>query len=846
MHNRGCFLPRAAGKQPVGVLHWAWGPDLIRRMKISRLAALLLVIATLIAPGIRAQQSMFTATSIGPAAALNAGFSSMGIGSSSGNSGDAAPLLNGTSTPSPASRTSAGGLPQSAIPPAAAARLMQLRNSNTTTNVDARSNSSDPTLDVPVPVPFSVPTDNEFQKFVANVTGVRLPIFGLNLFDQGAPSFAPLDRTPVPADYLLGPGDELYVRVWGSVDLDVRAQIDRNGLINLPRVGSIPMAGVKAAQAEEVLRGQIGRVYRNFSLNVTPGQLRSMTVFVVGQARRPGSYTVSSLSTLVNAVFASGGPGPNGSLRRIQLRREGQLVTELDLYDFIIGGNASQDTPLRQGDTLVYLPRGPQVAVTGNSDTRAIFELRNPEEPILQVLAYGGLTRPTVSTPYASLERIDPHASGRPRKVERVNLDSPGAPLLQLRDGDIVTLFGASPAFANAVTLRGNVAQPLRHPFTPGMRVSDLIPDREALITPGYFQRKNRLVQFSSSGVLKGSADDQIDTKALEGEVRNIVDEPNWEFAVIERLNPDDLTMQVLPFNLGRAVLQRDPEQNLALQAGDVVTVFSLNDINNPISRRTRLVRVEGEVQAPGVYQVKAGESLRGLLGRIGGITTDAYVFGTEFNRASTRAAQQAALDEAVRRLESQLARAGADQVANLVITDAQSAAQLRAAQLQTARDQLDRLKSLRSTGRIALELQTNAAHLADLPDIPLEDGDRIYVPHRPAFVLAVGAVANSNGLLWRPGKRVRDYLNLAGVEPDADENGLFVVRADGSVDHASRRGWFDSMEDLVLMPGDTMVMPEKTNRETAMTAFTRGLKDWSQILYQFGLAAVALNTLRK
>jgi protein involved in polysaccharide export with SLBB domain len=808
-------------------------------MNTSRLAALLLVIAALFAPSSQAQQSIFNTTSIGTATASNAGLDSVSTstgtldGSLSGDAGH-----GGLQAPGVGS-----ALPRT-VPAAAAARLKLLRSSSGGGGKPAVVN---PVPDQSAPLPAAALPDNEFQKFVTNATGTRLPIFGLNLFDQGASGFAPLDRTPVPADYLLGPGDELYVRVWGSVDLDVRTQIDRNGLINLPRVGSIPMAGVKAAQAEDVLRGQIGRVWRNFSLNVTPGQLRSMTIFVVGQARRPGSYTVSSLSTLVNAVFASGGPGPNGSLRRIQLRREGQLLTELDLYDFIIAGNAGQDTPLRQGDTLVYLPRGPQVAITGSSDTRAIFELRNPQEPMLQVLAYGGLTRPAISTPQASLERIDPHAAGRPRQVERVNLDSPAGALPQLRDGDIVTLFGASPAFANAVTLRGNVAQPLRHPFAAGMRISDLIPDREALITPGYFQRKNRLVQFTSSGMLKGGADDQVDTHAVEGEVRNIVDEPNWEFAVIERLNSDDLTMQVLPFNLGRAVLQRDPEHNLLLQAGDVITIFSLNDINNPVSRRTRLVRVEGEVQAPGVYQVKAGESLQGLLRRIGGITADAYVFGTEFNRASTRVAQQAALDEAVRRLESQLTRAGADQAANLVATDAQSAAQLRAAQLQAARDQLDRLKSLRSNGRIALELHPDAASLSDLPDIPLEDGDRIYVPHRPAFVLAVGAVTNSNGLLWRPGKRVRDYLNLAGVERDADENGLFVVRADGSVDHASRRGgWFDSMEDLVLMPGDTMVMPEKTDRETAMTAFTRGLKDWSQILYQFGLAAVALNTLRK
>ncbi|MEX8498164.1 MAG: SLBB domain-containing protein [Leptothrix ochracea] len=688
--------------------------------------------------------------------------------------------------------------------------------------------------------------DNEFQRFVFSATGSRLGVFGQSYFMQTERTFAPSERIPVPADYVLGPGDELFVRVWGSIDVDLRVTVDRNGLINLPRVGAITMAGVKVSEAETVLRSQIGRVFRNFSLNVTLGQLRSMQIFVVGQARKPGSYTVSSLSTLINAIFASGGPNTNGSLRHIQLKRNAQVVSELDLYDFILNGDKTQDVRLQSGDTVVFLPKGPQIALLGSLDNPAIFELKGSTESAATVLRYAGLSRISVNRPTALLERVDSLNTKSPRSVNTLKLDDQSAEAALLRDGDMLTLFGLAPAFGNAITLRGTVAAPLRYPYAPGMRISQLIPDREALITPDYYQRKNRLVQFAAPTTQAAAAVD-VNQVNVEHDVRNIVDEPNWEYAVVERLNRDDLTMQVLPFNLGKAVIKHDPEHDLVLQPGDVVTIFGINDVSNPISRRTRLVRVEGEVQAPGIYQVRPGESLRSLITRVGGMTPEAYVFGTEFNRATTKATQQAALNEAVNRLENQLASAGADQAANLVTSDAQTAMQLRAAHAEARKAQISRLRSIKSTGRIALELDPTTNTLNDLPDIPLEDGDRIYIPHRPGFVLVVGAVANTNGLLWREGKRLRDYLNVAGVEPDANEAGLFVVRADGSVEHNhAHRGWLDSsLDNLKLMPGDTVVVPEKTDRETFWTTLVRGLKDWSQIFYQFGLTAAAIHTLR-
>lgn len=681
--------------------------------------------------------------------------------------------------------------------------------------------------------------ENEFQRFVFNATGQKLPLFGQHYFDQPdtTRNFTPADQIPVPVDYVLGPGDELYIRTWGSIDVDYRATVDRDGQINLPKVGTIGVAGLKANEVEQHINAQIGRVFKNYSLNVTLGQLRSIQVFVVGQARSPGTYTVSSLSTLVNVIFASGGPGPNGSMRGVQLKRGNKVVAELDLYDFLIEGSKAQDQRLLPGDVIVYTKAGPRVALLGALDSPAIYELKPGGETIRDVLGYGGGARASTNLKTAQLERIDSSQPKAPRTVTTVDLAQGSQ--TTLRDGDVITLFAVAPQFANAVTLRGNVAAPLRYPFTPGMRISQLIPDREALITPDYYVRKNKLVQFTEAAAT------DVSTQTLTRDVKNIIDEPNWEYAAIERLDPKTLTMRLIPFNLGKAVIDKDPANDLELQAGDVVTIFGRSDIRNPLANQTRLVRIEGEVAAPGIYQVGAGETLHKLIAKAGGLTPQAYVFGTEFAREETRKKQQEALNEAIGRLEASLASAAATQAANLANTNSATAAQLDAAQAAAAKAQLNRLKTLKSNGRIALELPPDAATASALPDLRLEDGDRVTIPYRPAYVFAVGSVANTNALLWREGRKLRDYLDVAGPDADADEENMFLVRADGTVLHNKRASWFSSLESTKLMPGDTLVIPTKTNRETFWTGFVRGLKDWSQILYQFGLTAAAIQTLR-
>ena len=197
----------------------------------------------------------------------------------------------------------------------------------------------------------------EFQRLVRESTGQELPLFGAGLFGPTPSTFAPVEDVPVTPDYLIGPGDEIRLQLWGQVNQQQRLVVDRTGAITLPDLGPIHVAGLHYAQLTGFLRAQLGRVYRNFDLNVNLGQLRSIQVFVVGQARQPGSYTVSSLSTLLNALFASGGPLPQGSLRDVQLRRGDRTVVDFDLYDLLLRRRQEQGCAARLGGCCVHVRR---------------------------------------------------------------------------------------------------------------------------------------------------------------------------------------------------------------------------------------------------------------------------------------------------------------------------------------------------------------------------------------------------------------------------------------------------------------------------------------------------------
>ncbi len=771
----------------------------------------------------------------------------------------------------------------------------------------------------------------EFQKFVASTTGLVLPVYGADLFRRVPSTFAPVDLAPVPADYVVGPGDELRVRIWGQVDLEYNLRVDRSGDIYLPQVGQVHVAGLAFSALDAHVRQAVGRVYRNFDLTVELGQIRAIQVYVAGQARRPGVYTVSGLSTLADAIFSSGGPTVEGSMRSIELRREGAVVTRFDLYDLLIRGDKTNDARLQSGDVIFIPPVGPQVAIVGSVRNPGIYEL-GAQEPLSGALQDAGGVSAVAAEARVSIERIDQH---RERSAMEASYD-PAGMATALADGDVIRVYSIVPRYEKTVTLRGNIANPGRFAWHEGMHISELIPDKESLLTRNYWWRRaqmglpapefepipgfanlrqpaddhpvaipQRLQMQSASGPNQTTPEERQTTPAqdqygvqnaytpledqynlqnapasqqlqpgmmqsatpsaqqragsapLAGAQAPPTSQPiaaapptdvvlpapeiDWDYAVIERLDAETLKTELIPFDLGKLVLQHDSAQDLVLQAGDVVSIFSAADIRVPVAEQTKLVRLEGEFVHAGVYSVQPGETLRQLVERAGGLTANAYLYGSEFTRVSTRAMQQARIDEYVQSLSLAIQRS-AVALASSPAASAQSLASGAAAQ-GNEQSLLASLRQIRATGRIVLALQPGSSGVGSLPDLPLEDGDRFVVPYVPATINVVGAVYDQNSFLFADHSRLGSYLRQAGgPNKDADRRREFVIRADGEVvSHDMVKGPLgNQFGELQLYPGDTIVIPEKIYKQSALY----GVMNWSQLFSQFALGAAALDVI--
>jgi len=545
---------------------------------------------------------------------------------------------------------------------------------------------------------------SEFEAYLTQLAnGQPIRRFGVNLvLDQAGNDGNVSDVSPViPSDYVVGPGDELLLTMWGAVDADVRLLVDRSGRVQIPRIGSVLVAGSRYQDLTSLIDRQAKRLFKNYELAVTLGQLRGIQVYVTGFAERPGIYSVSSLATASTVLFKAGGPSASGSFRQIELRRGGQTVAKLDLYDLLVHGRRNADVQVQAGDVLHVGPVGLQAAVLGSANTSALFDIKQSE-----------------------------------------TLDD----LLQMAGG------------FNAVADRTRVA----------------------------------LEQLGERSDVR---------------VRQLA----WP-----------------------------AERQAVVQAGDVLRVFSAISTALPQDRQNKRVRIEGEVVKPGEYIVPPKSSMADLLRLAGGYTGQAFLYGADFTRESVRRSQQLNYERALRDMEVSLSRRAS---ANNVRSAEEVASQ--AAQQAANERLLQRLRDIKPTGRVVLQIPTGAK---DLPDLVLEDGDRLLIPAQPSTVGVFGSVFNAGSFLFGSSRTVDDYLRLAGSPTrDADQQSIFVVRANGSVISAqqSQGAWLSfgggngNLGNQTAQPGDTIYVPEEATR----TTFLQGAKDWTQVLYQLGVGLAAILT---
>lgn len=545
-----------------------------------------------------------------------------------------------------------------------------------------------------------------FEGFAEGVTGRRLTVFGRDLFNDVPSTFSPVSASQVNPDYIVGTGDELQVRGWGMVDIDLSATVDRSGAIYIPHVGSVKVSGIAYRDLQGYLKKAVSKFYTNFELTASIAQTRAVQIYVVGNAVRPGTYTLSAMSTLLNALFESGGPTSAGSMRNIQVKRSGKTITSFDLYDMLTRGDKSRDVSLQDGD-VIYIPEvGPLVALTGNVKKPSIFELNGKTSV-----------------------------------------------------ADLVTWAGGFDSAAE--TKRVIVEKSVANSYQTIADFNDQDPAKEA--------------QLSS--------------------------------------------LQVNP--------------------ADVYRVFAPGAVPVQAQIQHEYVRVSGEINQSGVFELHKNETLRDLVSRLGGPTENGYLFATMVTRDSLRASQQAKLNEVADRFERDLETGSAQRIAGTADKDNVA---IITAELERQRALAQRMRSIKAEGRIVLELEDSKAQVKDLPSLALQDGDSVYIPRRPGTVDVMGAVFQQNAFIYRPTRTVADYVGLAGgATGTSDKSEMYVLRADGTARSHSSAGWFSGLGSAFVNPGDTIVIPEKIERQS----WTQSLKEWTAIFYQFGLGAAGLKVLK-
>jgi protein involved in polysaccharide export with SLBB domain len=591
---------------------------------VPQLLAVLLAWCALSQPAL-AQSAVYDPTNAG----MNGNSSSSGNqnGNQTEGGGNAtynAPIVSGTA--SGFSPTTIQGAPE--VAPLPAGTMPQAAGTTSGATAPVANPASAGSIDKPLyarpgsaPGQFQLftrppPQPGEFERFVERALGRPLPRFGESLILEGGRGFATPPTTTVPPDYKLNAGDQLIIGVTGSVETQLRLVINSEGKIFIPQVGQVEVAGLRYGDLQAAIARRIGEQYKDAHVSVVIGQLHGITVYVTGFAVSPGSYTISSLSTLVDGVLAAGGPSAGGSFRFIELRRNGQLVTTLDLYDLLIKGDKSHDTLLQNQDVINIKPVGPQLAITGSVNNQAIYEAR-PGDTIADVLTYaGGLDSLADRSRLviASLADLDRAGSQQITFTQAQSFLAQGGDVVR-----VLSLAGIErPLERQAIlaSIDGEVDHPGRYYLPPGSTLGDLLA-RAGGYTGGAFVYGTDLNRQSVQRQQQASFDRVIDDLQLQAAVAPLtalnrgtpeqgVARQQAMSTVIEQLRsrkPDGRLVLDTPYG------SNELPANLRLEDNDTVHI-------PPVPTT---VGVFGAVFETGSFIYRPGETVKDFLRQAGG-----------------------------------------------------------------------------------------------------------------------------------------------------------------------------------------------------------------------------------
>jgi len=731
------------------------------------------------------------------------------------------------------------------------------------------------------------------DRFGSDALKRQLKQFGYDFFSNSLQNVMPTGNLPVGDQYILGPGDAIQIDVWGSINTRQELDVDRNGEITIPKVGTVKVWGLTYGQAREAINKAISHYFKGYELNVTLGRLRTIQVYVVGEVTAPGTYSVSSLGTIVNALSMAGGPSKTGSLRSIRLLKKGKAAVEVDLYDMLLSGDRSNDIRLENGDTIFVPVIGPVAAVAGEVKRPAIYELKG-KTTLKQLLDIsGGIT----AAGYIGRIQVERFEGNNARVA--LDYEPKGAPAdailatVPIQDRDMVKVFPVSKALRRVVTLKGSVVRPGEYQFKEGMRLSDLIPTYEALLPetyPGSVQLirlalpdfHKEAVSVNLAKALAGDPEENILLKeqdtvtvysradvmekfvvTISGEVlhpgsysfydnmrvRDLIADAG-SLKMNAYLDDAELTRVVIRDGTASSIrmgidlhkaLTGDPAQNIVLQPNDSLIV---RGIPNWLEATDRFVTLRGEVKFPGTYSIRKGEKVSSVLERAGGFTDKAYLRGAKFTRRSVQADQQKRMDEIIVKTEKDILRKQSELSSLAASKEELEATKLS---LEGLAKNLEKLKATKAEGRVVIHLASLEEFKSTPYDIEMMGGDTLDIPLTPNVVNIMGQVYNPTTLIYMPGENISYYLQKSGGPTrDGEEDEMYLVRADGTVmsneqssfgfrwDDTGKRWTFGGFMSTPLDPGDTLVVPEKLER----TAWMREIKDITTIISQIALTA--------
>ena len=614
--------------------------------------------------------------------------------------------------------------------------------------------------------------------FPKDIVSTPLQQFGYATFYKYASRFTSPENTPVGPDYIMGPGDNFTVTLWGTTEGIYKLIVTKEGNVTLPKVGVVSIAGLRFSELENALRRHLSRYYSNFNINVSIGKLKTITLYVVGEVANPGSYVASSLTTAYGALFLAGGPTKQGTMRKIQVMRAGKVMRTLDMYDFLLKGDRTQDIRLQHDDTIFVPIIGPVAGVAGSIHRPAIYEFKKGETVEDLIRTAGGLL-PIGAVNRVQLYRfVDNHKkivldivpAAVPVDRKKNGHDTADELLEKAQNMDLINIMPINDSVWESVNLQGEVRDPGEYQWRPNLRLKEVL---------------------------------------LLGQLLPTADPLRAE---IVRLTDDHKSRNFIAINLAD-VLSGDESKNIFLQPKDQITIYD-------VSRKAEKVNITGEVVSPGEYIIYKDERLSDLLKRVGGLRNEAFTYGAVFKRKNVKNAEAKNLSVFINKMQQQAYVTAAKGSTGTLSSD-QAGSYSNEMSMNTSMISNMKTALAQLEGRIAINIDSDIKKWEGTKDdLYLQDGDSLFIPKRPQEITVLGEVNNPGAQVFIPGFQVRDYLNQAGgATNNADAGNIYVIKANGFAISDSTPS-VGNIKKEILNVGDTVFVPQQLERNVALRMF--------------------------